>query len=642
MEANFDRDNPIFMMVDSGASGNMMQMRQVAAMRGLVANPKGDIIPRPIKSNFREGLSVLEYFISTHGARKGLADTALRTADSGYLTRRLVDVSQDVIIREDDCGTERGMPKVIGVKRRERRRGQGRERRDLGVRPYRRPSTSRTRTTGEVLAGAGDDLGDVKIEELVAAGIEEVKVRSVLTCDAKTGTCAKCYGRSLATGKLVDIGEAVGIIAAQSIGEPGTQLTMRTFHTGGVASADDITQGLPRVVELFEARQPKGRAPISEAAGRVEIEDTDKARKVLVTPDDGSEVQEYPVSKRSRLLVGDGDHVEVGQQLTQGTPDPQDVLRILGVRKAQEHLVAEVQQVYRSQGVSIHDKHIEIIVRQMLRRVTVIESGDTQLLPSDLVDRVRFEEENRRVVSEGAKPASGRPVLMGITKASLATESWLSAASFQETTRVLTDAAINAKSDSLRGLKENVIIGKLIPAGTGLERYSNIRVEPTEEARAAAYRSPATTPTETTTSAPAPARPWPWTTSTSVRTRTDHPGLSLRRPDRVVRSRRAGALSSASEGERHPSRDLTSLRTPSAFGTGAFVVVERSWVEKRSDGSRGRRAGGGSRWELAVVRGAAPSRTSPRVPPSDRLSSLAESSTDSTLDSNTCSTRMDP
>jgi DNA-directed RNA polymerase subunit beta' len=341
--------------------------------------------------------------------------------------------------------------------------------------------------TGEVLVAAGDDLGDVQVNTLVAAGIEEVKVRSVLTCDAKTGTCAKCYGRSLATGKLVDIGEAVGIIAAQSIGEPGTQLTMRTFHTGGVASADDITQGLPRVVELFEARQPKGRAPISEAAGRVEIEDTDKARKIIITPDDGSDPVEYPVSKRSRLQIADGDHVEVGQQLTQGTPDPKEVLRILGVRKAQEHLVAEVQQVYRSQGVSIHDKHIEIIVRQMLRRVTVIESGDTNLLPSDLVDRVLYEAENRRVVTEGGKPASGRAELMGITKASLATESWLSAASFQETTRVLTDAAINNKSDALRGLKENVIIGKLIPAGTGLERYRNIRVEPTEEARAAAY-----------------------------------------------------------------------------------------------------------------------------------------------------------
>ncbi|HEX4190748.1 MAG TPA: DNA-directed RNA polymerase subunit beta' [Marmoricola sp.] len=486
MQKNFDVENPIFMMVNSGARGNWMQVRQIAAMRGLVANPKGDIIPRPIKSNFREGLSVLEYFISTHGARKGLADTALRTADSGYLTRRLVDVSQDVIIREDDCGTERGMPKVIGV------RGEdGVVRIDLNAETsaYARNAAVDVvhPTSGDVLVVAGADLGDVQIAELIEAGIEQVKVRSVLTCDAKTGTCAKCYGRSLATGKLVDIGEAVGIIAAQSIGEPGTQLTMRTFHTGGVASADDITQGLPRVVELFEARQPKGRAPISEASGRLEIEDTDKARKLIVTPDDGSDPVEYPVSKRSRLQVADGDHVEVGQQLIQGTPDPKEVLRILGVRKCQEHLVAEVQQVYRSQGVSIHDKHIEIIVRQMLRRVTVIESGETKLLPSDLVDRVRYEEENRRVVTEGGKPASGRAELMGITKASLATESWLSAASFQETTRVLTDAAINGKSDSLRGLKENVIIGKLIPAGTGLERYRNIRVEPTEEARAAAY-----------------------------------------------------------------------------------------------------------------------------------------------------------
>jgi DNA-directed RNA polymerase subunit beta' len=486
MEKSFDRTNPIFMMVDSGASGNMMQIRQVAAMRGLVANPRGDIIPRPIKSNFREGLSVLEYFISTHGARKGLADTALRTADSGYLTRRLVDVSQDVIIREDDCGTERGMEKRIGV------RGEdGVVRKDENV-----ETSAYARTTavdivhpesGEVLVRAGEDLGDIKIGELVAAGVETVRVRSVLTCEARTGSCAKCYGRSLATGKLVDIGEAVGIIAAQSIGEPGTQLTMRTFHTGGVASADDITQGLPRVQEIFEARIPKGRAPISEAAGRVEIEETDKARKVIVTPDDGSEVLEYPVSKRARLLVADGDHIEVGDMLTVGTPEPHEVLRILGVRKAQEHLVEEVQAVYRSQGVSIHDKHIEIIVRQMLRRVTVIEAGDTNVLPGDLVDRALFEEENRRVVSEGGKPASGRPVLMGITKASLATESWLSAASFQETTRVLTDAAIHARSDALRGLKENVIIGKLIPAGTGLERYRNIRVEPTEEARAAAY-----------------------------------------------------------------------------------------------------------------------------------------------------------
>ena len=475
------------MMVDSGASGNMMQIRQVAAMRGLVANPKGDIIPRPIKANFREGLSVLEYFISTHGARKGLADTALRTADSGYLTRRLVDVSQDVIIREDDCGTERGLDKRIGVKGED---GNVRKDDNAETSAYARTSAVAIThpETGEVLAAAGDDLGDVKIGELVAAGIEDVKVRSVLTCDAKTGTCAKCYGRSLATGKLVDIGEAVGIIAAQSIGEPGTQLTMRTFHTGGVASADDITQGLPRVVEIFEARVPKGRAPIAEAAGRVEIEETDKARKVLDHP--------------RRRLGGPGvPRVEAvaaaGRRRRPRRGRPEADRRHRRTRRtccassasarAQEHLVDEVQQVYRSQGVSIHDKHIEIIVRQMLRRVTVIESGDTNMLPSDLVDRVLFEDENRRVVSEGGKPASGRPVLMGITKASLATESWLSAASFQETTRVLTDAAIHARSDCLRGLKENVIIGKLIPAGTGLERYRNIRVEPTEEARAAAY-----------------------------------------------------------------------------------------------------------------------------------------------------------
>jgi DNA-directed RNA polymerase subunit beta' len=485
MEKTFEKTNPIYMTVHSGARGNMMQVRQIAAMRGLVANPRGEIIPRPIKANFREGLSVVEYFISTHGARKGLADTALRTADSGYLTRRLVDVSQDVIIREDDCGTERGLPKRIG-----QRLDDGRivPADNVDTSAYARSAATRVvhPVTEEVLVEAGGDMGDPKILELVDAGIETVRVRSVLTCDARTGTCAKCYGRSLATGKLVDIGEAVGIIAAQSIGEPGTQLTMRTFHTGGVAG-DDITHGLPRVVELFEARTPKGKAPITESAGRVKLDETDKARKIIVVPDDGGEEQPYPISKRSRLLVEDGDHVEVGQQLTHGTPDPQDVLRILGVRKAQEHLVDEVQEVYRSQGVSIHDKHIEIIVRQMLRRVTVIEQGVAELLTGDLVDRVRFEEENRRVVAEGGQPASGRPVLMGITKASLATDSWLSAASFQETTRVLTDAAIHGRSDSLMGLKENVILGKLIPAGTGLERYRNIRVEPTEEARTAAY-----------------------------------------------------------------------------------------------------------------------------------------------------------
>ena len=485
MEKTFDEDNPIYMMVHSGARGNMMQVRQIAAMRGLVANPKGEIIPRPIKANFREGLSVVEYFIATHGARKGLADTALRTADSGYLTRRLVDVSQDVIIREDDCGTERGLPKVIATRLEDGRLVIAE---NVETSAYARNAATEIThpESGATLVEAGGDLGDVEIAALVAAGVDSIKVRTVLTCEARTGTCAKCYGRSLATGTLVDIGEAVGTIAAQSIGEPGTQLTMRTFHTGGVAG-DDITHGLPRVVELFEARQPKGRAPITESAGRIEIDDSDKSRKILVLPDDGSEQQEYPVSKRARLRVADGDHVEVGQQLTHGTPDPQEVLRILGVRKAQEHLVDEVQEVYRSQGVAIHDKHIEIIVRQMLRRVTVIEQGASVLLPGELADRGRFEEENRRVVSEGGAPASGRPVLMGITKASLAVESWLSAASFQETTRVLTDAAIHGKSDSLRGLKENIIIGKLIPAGTGLDRYSNIRVEPTEEARAAAY-----------------------------------------------------------------------------------------------------------------------------------------------------------
>ena len=494
MEANFTKNNPIFMMVHSGARGNMTQMRQIAAMRGLVANPKGEIIARPIKSNFREGLSVLEYFISTHGGRKGQADTALRTADSGYLTRRLVDVSQDVIIREEDCQTERGLTKAIAA---ESRGGKLVAARNNETAVYARTLASDVVTPeGKVLLKAGVDLGDVNIRKLLKNGVTEVKVRSVLTCEAATGTCAMCYGRSLATGKLVDVGEAVGIVAAQSIGEPGTQLTMRTFHTGGVAG-DDITQGLPRVVELFEARQPKGKAPIAEAAGRVRIEEGERTRKLVIVRDDGEADLEYPLPRRVRLewedatgarhAIGDGDHVQAGQQLYAGTPDPQDVLRVSGLRKVQEHLVEEVQAVYRTQGAPIHDKHIEIIIRQMLRRITVIESGDTSMLPGELVDRKSFEAQNRQMVTEGRTPAQGRPVLMGITKASLATESWLSAASFQETTKVLTDAAIHAKSDSLVGLKENVILGKLIPAGTGLERYRNIRVEPTAEARAAAY-----------------------------------------------------------------------------------------------------------------------------------------------------------
>jgi DNA-directed RNA polymerase subunit beta' len=484
MEDNFPRINPVWMMVHSGARGNLMQIRQIAGMRGLVANPKGEIIPRPIKSNFREGLSVLEYFISTHGARKGLADTALRTADSGYLTRRLCDVAQDVIIREEDCGTDRGLTLPIAVKQ----SGALVKHDHVETSIYGRTLAEDIAVDGKVLAAAGSDLGDRVIDELIAAGIADVKVRSVLTCDSKVGQCAACYGRSLAAGKRVDIGEAVGIIAAQSIGEPGTQLTMRTFHTGGVAG-DDITHGLPRVQELFEARTPKGVAPIAETAGVVSFREDTKGKKIIVTPTDGGEEVAYPITRRQKLLVEEGQKVEVGQQMVVGAIDPKQVLRILGPRATQVHLVNEIQEVYRSQGVGIHDKHIEVIVRQMLKRITVLEAGDTDLLPGELVERSRFEAENRRVVTTGGKAASGRPELMGITKASLATESWLSAASFQETTRVLTDAALSEKSDPLLGLKENVIIGKLIPAGTGLARYRNVRVEPTEEAKAAVYAS---------------------------------------------------------------------------------------------------------------------------------------------------------
>ena len=483
MEENFPRVNPVWMMVFYGARGNMMQIRQIAGMRGLVANPKGEIIPRPIKSNFREGLSVLEYFISTHGARKGLADTALRTADSGYLTRRLCDVAQDVIIREEDCGTDRGLVLQIGV----RQESGGLVKFDhVETSVFGRTLADDVEVDGKVILPAGTDLGDRNIEELVAAGVDEVKIRSVLTCDSKVGQCAACYGRSLAAGQRVAVGEAVGIIAAQSIGEPGTQLTMRTFHTGGVAG-DDITHGLPRIVELFEARTPKGVAPIAETAGVVSFREDVKGKKIVVTPDDGGEEVAYPVTRRQKLLVEEGTRVEVGQKMVVGAIDPKQVLRILGPRATQVHLVNEIQSVYRSQGVGIHDKHIEVIVRQMLKRITVLEAGDADLLPGELVERGRFEAENRRVVTTGGKAASGRPELMGITKASLATESWLSAASFQETTRVLTDAALSEKSDPLLGLKENVIIGKLIPAGTGLARYRNIRVEPTEEAKAAVY-----------------------------------------------------------------------------------------------------------------------------------------------------------
>ncbi|MEP9414975.1 DNA-directed RNA polymerase subunit beta' [Gordonia sp. VNQ95] len=499
MEEYYPEDNPIIMIPKSGATGNLTQVRNLSGMKGLVTNPKGEFIPRPIKSSFREGLTVLEYFINTHGARKGLADTALRTADSGYLTRRLVDVSQDVIVRETDCNTERGIVVSLGEKQPD-----GSIIRDAHVETsaYARTlAADALDENGNVIVERGHDLGDPAIEALLAAGITSVKVRSVLTCATGTGVCAMCYGRSMATGKLVDIGEAVGIIAAQSIGEPGTQLTMRTFHQGGVG--DDITGGLPRVQELFEARVPKGVAPIAEVSGRVRLEDDDRFYKITIIPDDGSEEVVYDkISKRQRLrvfkhddgserLLADGDHVDVGQQLMEGSANPHEVLRVMGPRQVQVHLVNEVQEVYRSQGVSIHDKHIETIVRQMLRRVTIIDHGATEFLPGSLVERAEFESANRQVVSEGGEPAAGRPVLMGITKASLATESWLSAASFQETTRVLTDAAINSRSDKLIGLKENVIIGKLIPAGTGINRYRNIQVQPTEEARAAAYAMPA-------------------------------------------------------------------------------------------------------------------------------------------------------
>src|SRR6187402_360329 len=485
MEDNMPTDNNINRMVTSGARGNWMQVRQIAGMRGLVSNPKGEIIPRPIVNSYREGLSVAEYFISTHGARKGLADTALRTADSGYLTRRLVDVSQDVIIREDDCGTSKGLDMPIAEQNAD---GTWVLNGNVENSVYARSlAADAVDEKGKVIAAAGADVGDVLLDTLLAAGVHDIKVRSVLTCESAVGVCAACYGRSLATGLLVDIGEAVGIIAAQSIGEPGTQLTMRTFHTGGVASADDITQGLPRVTELFEARTPKGASPIAEAAGRVTIEDTDRTRRIILTPDNGDEAIAYPVLRRATLMVEDGQHVELGQKFHVGNVDPKEVLRVKGVRAVQLEIVDGVQGVYRSQGVPIHDKHIEVIVRQMLRKVTVVDHGDTGLLPGELVDRLKYNELNRAALTEGKATASARQEVMGITKASLATESWLSAASFQETTRVLTQAAMEGKSDPLMGLKENVIIGKLIPAGTGLPRYRDISVDATEEAKAERY-----------------------------------------------------------------------------------------------------------------------------------------------------------
>jgi len=467
---SMDKFNPVYMMSKSGARGNINQIRQLAGMRGLMSNTSGETIEMPIRSNFREGLNVLEYFISTHGARKGLADTALRTADSGYLTRRLVDVSQDVIVREDDCGTDDGIvvsdittsgEKIEGLEE----RLTGRYAAEDIINPQ----------TGEVIAKHNQLLDSNLANKIVAAGLKKVKIRSVLTCDSRSGVCSKCYGISLATGGECNVGEAVGIIAAQSIGEPGTQLTMRTFHTGGVAG-DDITQGLPRVEELFEARKPKGLAIISDIAGTVTMKETKKKREVVVSNESG-EAHTYLIPYGSRLKVSDGEVVEAGDELTEGSVNPHDILKIKGIYAVQSYLLHEVQKVYRLQGVDINDKHVEVIVRQMMKRVKVEEAGDTELLPGSLVDMFTFNDANERAIEAGLRPAEGSRTLLGITKASLATDSFLSAASFQETTRVLTEAAIKGRIDPLLGLKENVILGKLIPAGTGMNIYRDLDVE---------------------------------------------------------------------------------------------------------------------------------------------------------------------
>lgn len=478
--ASLDKRNPIFMMSDSGARGNASNFTQLAGMRGLMANPAGRIIELPIKSSFREGLTVLEYFISTHGARKGLADTALKTADSGYLTRRLVDVAQDVIIRDDDCGTDRGIRAEAikeGTEIIEKldERLIGRYCRKVVKHPE----------TGEIIVNENELITEDIAVEIVNAGIEQVWIRSAFTCNTRHGVCKKCYGRNLATGSEVEVGEAVGIIAAQSIGEPGTQLTMRTFHTGGVAG-DDITQGLPRIQELFEARNPKGQAIISEISGVVaEINEVrDKQQEIVIQGD--VESRSYTAPYNARLKVTQGDKIETGQVLTEGSIDPKELLKVKDLQAVQQYLLREVQKVYRMQGVEIGDKHVEVMVRQMLRKVRVMDAGDTDVLPGTLLDVHQFTDANKQVLLDGKRPATGRPVLLGITKASLETDSFLSAASFQETTRVLTDAAIKGKRDELLGLKENVIIGKLVPAGTGMPRYRQAepisKVEQTEEA----------------------------------------------------------------------------------------------------------------------------------------------------------------
>ena len=474
------RYNNIYMMIDSGARGSRDQMKQLAGMRGLTVNPSGKVLEVPIKSNYREGLTVLEYFVSGHSARKGLTDTALRTADSGYLTRRLVDVSQDIIIREWDCKKEN--EKIPGMVVAAFMDGEeiiesltDRIRGRWAIEDIKHPET------GEVLAEADTLISPDQAEAIEAAGIKEAFIRTILTCRSRIGLCSKCYGANMASGREVRIGESVGIIAAQSIGEPGTQLTMRTFHLGGIASNEDITQGLPRVEELFEARKPKGLAIIAEFGGKVTINDNKKKREVVVASEETNEQKEYLIPYGSRIKVSNGDVIEAGDELTEGSVYPHDILKIKGLRGVQDYLLQEVQRVYRLQGVDINDKHIEVIVRQMLKRIKIDENGDTGFLPGSLVDWLEFEELNNSMLEQGLEPAQGSRVLLGITKASLATDSFLSAASFQETTKVLTDASIKGKVDPLIGLKENVIIGKLIPAGTGMQTYRSIEVDAVEE-----------------------------------------------------------------------------------------------------------------------------------------------------------------
>ena len=475
---NLDKFNPIRMMTDSGARGSSQQVSQLAGMRGLMASPTGKTIELPIRANFREGLTVLEFFLSSHGSRKSLADTALRTADSGYLTRRLVDVSQEVIVREEDCFASRN-EKVRGIIVSELMIGkQSVESLEDRLRGRTAAEDIINPATGEVMVHLNEPIDYKKAKEIMAAGLTKVPVRSVLTCRTENGVCAKCYGENMAHGGKVDVGEVVGIIAAQAIGEPGTQLTMRTFHTGGIAGADDITQGLPRVEELFEARKPKRDAILAEISGIVSMQETKKKRLLVITSDeDPNDQKSYQITYGSRLKVAEGDHVEAGDELTEGSINPHDLLRILGVKAVQEYLLREVLSVYRLQGVGVSDKHIEIIIRQMLRKVRIEDSGDTDLLPGSLVDLFRFEEANQKAILSGGTPAIAKRILLGITKASLATESFLSAASFQETTRVLTEAAIHGKIDPLIGLKENVILGKLIPAGTGMKRYKDIELK---------------------------------------------------------------------------------------------------------------------------------------------------------------------